>query len=63
MVADPPILWLTVLLAIPGFLGWILPYFLYRRLVRKKTAEIEPLQEQKYDEIDAICEKGSRLPH
>ena len=63
VVADPPILWLTVLLAIPGFLGWILPYFLYRRLVRKKTAEIEPLQEQKYDEIDAICEKGSRLLH
>ena len=62
-VAEPPILWLTILLAIPGFLGWILPVFLYRRLVRKRTAEIEPLQEQKYDEIDTICEKGSRLLH
>ena len=62
-VAEPPIIWLTILLAIPGFLGWILPVFLYRRLVRKRTAEIEPLQEQKYDEIDTICEKGSRLLH
>ena len=62
-VAEPPIIWLTILLAIPGFLGWILPVFLYRRLVRKRTAEIKPLQEQKYDEIDTICEKGSRLLH
>ena len=63
VVAEPPIIWLTILLAVPGFLGWILPVFLYRRLVGKKTAEIEPLKEQKYDEIDMICEKGSRLLH
>ncbi len=63
VVAEPPILWLTILLAVPGFLGWILPVFLYRRLAEKKAAEIEPLKEQKYDEIDTICEKGSRLLH
>ena len=62
-VAEPPIIWLTILRAIPGCWGWILPVFLYRRLVRKRTAEIKPLQEQKYDEIDTICEKGSRLLH
>ena len=28
VTAEPPIIWLTVLLAIPGFLGWIVPYFL-----------------------------------
>lgn len=60
-VATPPIVWLTVLLAIPGFLGWIFPYFLYRALVRKNTARLEPLMEQKYEEINSICEKGSRL--
>ena len=63
VVAEPPIIWLTILLAIPGFLGWIVPYFLYRALVRKRTAEVEPLMEQKYDEINSICEKGTHLLH
>ena len=63
VTAEPPIIWLTVLLAIPGFLGWIVPYFLYRKLVQKKTAEVEPLMESKYDEIETLCEKGSRLLH
>lgn len=61
VTAQPPILWLTVLLAVPGFAGWIVPVFLYRSVLRKKTAEIDPLKEQKYDEIDQLCEKGSRL--
>ena len=61
VTAEPPIIWLMVLLAIPGLIGWVLPFFLYRRILRKKTAELEPLKEQKYDEIDQICEKGSRL--
>ena len=50
-----------ILLAVPGFLGWILPYFLYRAMVRRKTVQIEPLIEQTYDEINDICQKGSRL--
>ena len=60
-VSTPPVVWLTILLAIPGFLGWILPYFLYRAMVRWKAAQIEPLMEQKYDEINEICERGSIL--
>lgn len=63
VTAEPPIIWLTILLAIPGFIGWIIPCFVYRGMVRKKTAEIDPLKEQKYDEIDAVCEKGSHLLH
>lgn len=62
-VSTPPVVWLTILLAIPGFLGWILPYSLYRAMVRWKAAQIEPLMEQKYDEINEICERGSRLLH
>lgn len=62
-VSTPPMIWLTILLAIPGFLGWIVPYFLYRAIVRRKTAQIEPLMEQKYDEINNICQKGCRLLH
>ena len=60
-VSTPPNLWLMILLAVPGFLGWILPYFLYRAMVRRKTVQIEPLIEQTYDEINDICQKGSRL--
>ena len=26
VVAEPPIIWLTILLAVPGFAGWILPF-------------------------------------
>ncbi len=58
-----PMVWLMILLAIPGFLGWILPYFLYRGLVRKKTREIEPLIKKTYDEIYRICEQGNKLLH
>ncbi len=61
VTAEPPVIWLMVLLAIPGLIGWILPCYLYRRLVRKNTEEINPLIEQKYDEIYTICEKGNNL--
>lgn len=52
---------LCILLAIPGFLGWIFPWFLYKRVAEKQTEKITPLIEAKYDEIYEICEKGSRL--
>lgn len=58
---EPPIIWLCILLAIPGFLGWILPYFVFGAIVRKRTGKITPLIEDKYNEIYEICEKGSRI--
>lgn len=58
---EPPIIWLCIVLAVPGFIGWILPYFIYQRIRRKKTEELTPLIEQKLDEIDAVCEKGHSL--
>ena len=61
VTAEPPVIWLMILLALPGFAGWILPCFLYRKLVQKKSAEVNPLIEQKYDEIYTICEKGNNL--
>ena len=61
VVHEPPIFWLCILLAIPGFLGWILPYFLYRRIVRRKTQKIQSMIETKYEEIYKICEKGHSL--
>ena len=63
VTAQQPHILLCVILAIPGFLGWILPYFLYKRMTKAKTEEISPLIEEKYDEIYEICEKGNRLLH
>ncbi len=60
-VGEPPVIWLCVLLAVPGFAGWILPKFIYDWLVRKKTGEIQPFIEAKQEEIYEICEKGHSL--
>lgn len=58
---EPPIIWLCVLLAVPGFIGWIIPYFVYRRVVKKQTEKLQPLIEQKFEEIYQVCEKGHSL--
>lgn len=61
ITATPPLIWLCVMLAIPGFIGWAASYFLYQTLVKKRTAIVEPLIEQKYDEIYELCQKGTEL--
>lgn len=58
---EPPLILLCVVLAIPGFVGWIVPLFAYKKLVRRKTQEINPLIEVKQDEVYEICEKGHKL--
>lgn len=61
VTAQPPSYILCILLAVPGFLGWIFPYFLYKRIAGKQAEKIAPLIEAKYDEIYEICEKGNKL--
>lgn len=58
---EPPRIALTILLAVPGFVGWIVPWFLYRFLVRRRTKVVDGLMERKYDEIYEICQKGHQL--
>lgn len=58
---NPPIIWLCILLAIPGFMGWILPYFVYKLIFQKQTEKLQPLIEQKTEEIYDVCEKGHAL--
>ena len=58
---ETPIIWLCILLAIPGFIGWILPWFLYQRIRKKQTENLQPLIEAKQEEIYEICEKGHSL--
>lgn len=61
VTAQPPDIILSIILAVPAFVGWIVPYFLYRRITGKQTEKLTPLIEQKYDEIYEICEKGNKL--
>lgn len=61
VTAEVPIIWLCVLLGIPGVVGWVMPILMYRYMVYKRTQIVNPLIEEKYDEINEICEKGSKL--
>ncbi|MGL6219675.1 MAG: hypothetical protein ACRC36_16670 [Lacrimispora sphenoides] len=60
-VNQPPIVWLCILLAIPGFMGWITPYFVYNFMLKKRNEMVAPLIEAKYEEIHTVCEKGNHL--
>ena len=60
---EPPLIFLCILLGIPGIIGWALPYRLYKYFAKKRSVEISPLIELKYDEIYEICEKGNALIH
>lgn len=51
----------TIILAIPGFIGWIVPYLFYRKISSTKTEQVTPLIDQKYDEIYEVCEKANSL--
>ena len=61
VTANPPIIWLCILLAIPGFSFWVLAPIIYPKIVSKRTKEINDIIEQKYDEIYAICAKGNSI--
>ena len=50
-----------IVFAIPGFAGWIAPYFVYRKLQKNQGEKISPQLEEKYDELYEICEKASKL--
>lgn len=52
---------LMIILAVPGFIGWIIPYFSFKSLCRKRAEKVAPLIEQKYDEIYDVCEKANAL--
>ena len=52
---------LMIILAIPGLVGWIVPYFCYVAIRKKKTSKVDPFIDQKYDEIYTVCEKANGL--
>ena len=52
---------LCIVLAIPAFIGWTLPYLSFVRLRNKRIETITPLIEQQYDAIYEVCEKAHGL--
>ena len=52
---------LCIVLALPGFAGWIFPYFLYNSAYAKQSAKVDPLIENKQDEIYEVCERANAL--
>lgn len=63
VTAKTPNIVLCISFAIPGFIGWILPCFLYKWVSGKQKERLTPLIEEKHDEIYEICEKGNKLLH
>ena len=58
---EPPMVVACIIFAIPGFIGWILPYFCFEGIYRKRITQVTPLINHKYDEIYEICEKANSL--
>jgi len=52
---------LCVILAIPGFIGWGLAYFLYNKFLKESTEKVNLIIEKNYDVIYEVCEKASQL--
>lgn len=61
ITATTPNVILCTILAIPGFIGWILPYLLFVNIRKKKTEKVTPIIDDKYDEIYGVCEKANGL--
>lgn len=52
---------LSVIFAIPGVFGWLMPYFSYKNLYQKKDAEITILMDQKNEELYEVSKKANHL--
>lgn len=52
---------LMVICAIPGFMGWILPYFIYNKVLQNKEVKVSGLIESQYETAYEICEKANGL--
>jgi len=63
VTAAVPNIILCILLAVPGFIAWFLPYFIYKSEIIKCGQKVAPLIESKYDEIYETCEKANNLLH
>lgn len=55
------ILQICIILAVPGFLGWILSAIVYKVVKERRIRKLIPIIQDKYDDIDQVCEKAYTL--
>ncbi len=46
ITAQSPHILLMILFTISGFIGWILPYFLYKKILQQETERLNPIIEK-----------------
>ena len=61
ITAVQPIIWLSVVLAVPAFALCAIAPAVYKRMLAKRSKIVDELIEKKYDEIYDICQKGNSL--
>ena len=52
---------LCIVLAIPAVIGWVIPYFAFRKIAKAKSEKITPLIDRQYDAVYEVCDKASGL--
>ena len=52
---------LCILLAIPAFIGWALPYYFYKKIFIETSAKVNIMIDHNYDVIYESCEKARYL--
>lgn len=50
-----------IILAVPGFLGWLLSAVVYKLMKGKRSKKIIPIVEEKYESATQLCEKAYSL--
>ncbi len=61
ITATPPVIWLNIVLAVPGFILWGAAYFGYKGARRRQVKKVAPLIENKYEEAYQVCEQAEKL--
>jgi hypothetical protein len=61
IIPETPNVLLCAILAVPAFIGWALPYFIFKKKQARKNATVTPLIEKQYDDIYEVCDKGHAL--
>ncbi|MBU3156569.1 hypothetical protein [Clostridium estertheticum] len=51
----------SIILAIPAFIGWTLPYFFYKKIYKETGTKVNVMIEHNYDTIYDLCKKASHL--
>ena len=61
VTAKHPMIWMMVVLAIPGFLLWGSSYFVYQKVKKERSEKVASMIEAKYDEAFEACEKAAKI--